>query len=129
MKLWKKSGALLIATGILHNLIGFMMGWEVLKALANEGFVNSINTEMDRNAIFWFLFSGFMLMLLGKLMQTYSQEQNKPVPAYLGYYLLALTVIGCLMMPLSGFWLVLPQALIIIMAHRKPAATKALATH
>lgn len=129
MKIWKKSGALLIATGIIHNLIGLIIGWEVLKDMVAAGFINSINTEMDRNAIFWFLFSGFMMMMLGKLMQSYSREQNKPVPAYVGYYLLILTIIGCLMMPISGFWLVLPQALIILQANRSKNSTNALAVH
>ncbi len=124
MNYWKKSGSLLIATGIFHNLIGVMMGWEVLKELVNAGIINSINTEMDRNAIFWFLFSGFMMMMLGQLMHRYSQEQNKPVPASLGYSLLIITLIGCIMMPVSGFWLVLPQALIILIANKKHNGTK-----
>lgn len=121
MTLWKKSGTLLIATGILHNVVGFIMGWDVLVAIAKAGFINSVGEQMDRNAIFWFLFSGFMIMLLGKFMQTWIDTYKKPVPAYLSYYLLLLSSIGCIFMPISGFWLVLPQAFIIIQANRKAA--------
>ena len=119
MALSKKSGNFLIATGIIHNLIGFYMGKKVLFEIFNSGIINSINNEMDRNAIFWFLFSGFMMMLLGKLMSDFVEEGQKALPVSLGYYLLGLTIIGCIMMPVSGFWLVVPQAILIIAEGKK----------
>lgn len=118
MNLLKNSGNLLITTGIVHNLIGFIMGWSVLTEIANSGFVNSINDEMDRNAIFWFLFGGFMMIIMGKLMQTFLQGGSQ-LPKWLGISLLVLALIGCVMMPVSGFWLVIPQALLIIYPRRK----------
>jgi hypothetical protein len=118
MKLWQKSGTFLVATGIIHNVIGLLMGWEVLLRLAAEGFFNTIDTDLD-HSIFWFLFSGFMMMLLGQLMQDYIREHQQPVARYIGYYLLLLTLVGCILMPLSGFWIVLPQAFIIIKANRQ----------
>lgn len=119
MKLAQNSGNLLIATGLIHNLLGLVMGRETLVQIIDSGFINSINTQMDRNALFWFLFSGIMMMILGKLMQDFLSENSRPLPASLGYYLLAITIIGCIMMPLSGFWIVLPQAILIITAARK----------
>ena len=121
MKLWQKSGTLLVATGIIHNTVGLVMGWEVLFGLASDGFFNTVDTDQD-NSLFWFLFSGFMMMLLGQLMQDYIREQKQPVAAYLGYSLLLLAIVGCIMMPLSGFWLVLPQAFIIIQANRQSSS-------
>jgi hypothetical protein len=118
MNLSKNSGNLLIATGILHNVIGFVMGWGVLTEIVRSGFINSINNEMDRNAIFWFLFGGFAMILLGKLMQN-CLDAGWILPKWLGVTLLALSLIGCMMMPVSGFWLVLPQALLIMSTHRK----------
>ena len=122
MNLSKNSGNLLLGTGVIHNLIGFVMGWPVLVKIGQAGFVNSVNAEMDRNAIFWFLFSGFMMMMLGWFMQEYMQANKKSLPAALGIQLLILTIIGCIMMPISGFWLVLPQAVLIILADKKQAA-------
>lgn len=126
MKLSKHSGTLLIATGIIHNLLGLAMGAPILTEIIDAGFVNSINSQMDRNAIFWFLFGGFMMMILGKLMQDYLHENDKPLPASLGYYLLALCVIGCIMMPISGFWIVVPQAILIIAAARNKVSVSSL---
>jgi hypothetical protein len=118
MNLSKNTGNLLIATGILHNVIGFVMGWSVLTEIAKSGLVNSINDEIDRNAIFWFLFGGFLMMILGKLMQDYLKAEAQ-LPRSLGVGMLALSVIGCIMMPVSGFWLVVPQAILILRPNRK----------
>ena len=119
MKIWNKSGILLIATGIIHNLLGFLMGWKTLVEIANSGFFNSVNDQMDRNAIFWFLFGGFMMMLMGHFMHLYIKENHKPLPPSIGYYLLILTIAGCIIMPISGFWLVVPQALVIILSNKR----------
>lgn len=118
MNFSKNSGNLLIATGVLHNLIGFVMGWSVLTDIVRSGFINSINEQMDRNAVFWFLFGGFTMIMLGKLMQDYL-EADWQLPKWLGLSLLALSLIGCIMMPVSGFWLVVPQAILILNTHKK----------
>ena len=118
MNISKHSGNLLIATGIFHNLIGFVIGWPVLTDIVRSGFINSINEQMDRNATFWYLFSGFMMIILGKLMQHYLEADWK-LPKWLGLSLLILSLIGCALMPVSGFWLVVPQAILVISASWK----------
>ena len=118
MNLAKNSGNLLIVTGILHSIIGFVMGWDVLTEIVRSGFVNSINDELDRNAIFWFLFAGFIMIALGKLMQD-CLVSGWRLPRWLGSSLLVSSLIGCIMMPVSGFWLVIPQAVLIMRTHKK----------
>lgn len=118
MNLSKNSGNLLIGTGILHNLFGVVMGWSVLTEIAQSGFINSIDNQVNRNALFWFLFSGFMMIVLGKLMQD-CLESEWLLPKWLGVSLLILGLIGCMMMPRSGFWLLIPQALLIMSTHKK----------
>jgi hypothetical protein len=119
MKIGKYSGKLMIATGIIHNAIGVIMGWSILKEIWMNGFFNTITTQMDRAAIFWFLFSGFLMMMIGKMMDDYIIEFNSPLPSKIGYYLLVLVVTGAAMMPVSGFWIVIPQALLIIFSAQK----------
>jgi hypothetical protein len=118
MNFSKNSGKLLIATGVFHNVIGFVAGWRVLVEIVRSGFINSINGQMDRNFIFWFLFGGFMMIIMGKLMQDYL-ETDWQLPKWLGISLLVLSIIGCVMMPVSGFWLVIPQAILILIPGRK----------
>jgi hypothetical protein len=126
MKAWKQSGNFLMATGVIHNTVGLIMGWDTLKGIASDGFINTINTEMDRNAIFWFLFTGFLLMITGGYYQDQIKQTSRALPARQGYYLLILSVIGCLMMPVSGFWIVVPQAMIIIIANSRASVAPAV---
>ena len=100
----KLSAYLLIATGVLHNAIGFTIGAPVLGEIVREGFFNTIGMQPDRNAAFWFLLSGFALMLMGLLLL-----ELRHIPKAFAWSLLTLSLMGVVLMPLSGFWLVLPQ--------------------
>lgn len=115
MKLWKYSGIYLIATGVIHNVVGILMGWEVLRDIVQDGLVNSVNTQPDRNAIFWFLCLGFFWMIIGQFLHNYILERNKALPVRFGWYLLVFAIVVCVIMPISGLWLLVPQALIIIL--------------
>lgn len=105
----KLSAYLLIATGALHNAIGFIIGASVLGDIASEGFFNTVVMQPDRNATFWFLFSGFALMLMGLLVL-----ELRRVPKTFAWSLLVLSLIGVILMPASGFWLVLAQAVYML---------------
>lgn len=109
----RHSGKLLIATGILHNFIGIVLFSPILGDILQAGVFNSIDPHFDRNAAFWFLFGGLMMVLLGMMVQ-WMYQQTGTVPAFIGWWLLAIGVIGVIMMPASGFWLVLPQAYILL---------------
>jgi hypothetical protein len=56
------------------------------------------------------------------MMHHYIKKEQKPAPLFMGYSMLICAIIGCIVEPGSGFWLFLPQALIIIFAHRKRKA-------
>jgi len=109
----RRSAYLLIATGIIHNLVGLGIGFSVLNDLLREGLFNTINVEHDRNAIFWFLFSGFAMMLWGALIL-----EIKQIPKTFSWSLLVLSILGAFIMPASGFWLVIPQAIYMIWHQR-----------
>ena len=55
-----------------------------------------------------FFFVGGILLLLGGTLQYYIRKEQKPVP------LLLVSVVGYILLPLSSFWLLIPQALIMI---------------
>ena len=59
-------------------------------------------------------FCGRILLLLGGTLQYYIRKEQKPVPLFLGYSLLLVSVVGYILLPLSSFWLLIPQALIMI---------------
>mgnify|MGYP000400550248 CR=1 FL=1 len=105
----KLSAYLLIATGVLHNAIGFIISAPVLGDIASEGFFNTVVMQHDRNAAFWFLFSGFALILMGLLLL-----ELRRIPRTFAWALLTLNIIGVVIMPVSGLWLVLPQAVYML---------------
>ena len=109
----RRSAYLLIATGILHNLIGIGIGFNILSEITREGLFNTINAQIDRNAVFWFLFSGFAMMLWGALFL-----ELKRVPKSFTWSLLLMSILGVFIMPVSGIWLIIPQAIYILWYQR-----------
>jgi predicted benzoate:H+ symporter BenE len=115
MKHARISGYLLLVTGFLHTLIGLVDGYPQLTEMARAGLVNSATTSPEREAIFWFLVCGVVLFLTGLLALGY----DRPLPASFGWGLLALSIVGTLLLGPSGFLLVIPQALyVLVIAYR-----------
>ena len=119
MKLWKYSGTFLTATGIIHTIYALFIGKDAFSEMLRNGLVNSIGENYSQGFAFWFLTCGIILILLGQTLQYYIRKEQKPAPAFLGYSILLLTIIGCIIEPVSGFWLFLPQAIIIIYSNKK----------
>lgn len=120
MKLWKYSGIYLWATGVIHLIFGLVSGWSNYMPMLRDGLVNSVGSDFERGFILWFLVCGVMLLMLGTLLQHYIKATGRPAPMFLGISLLVFSAVGCLIEPVSGFWLFIPQAIIIIAANRRP---------
>ena len=120
MKIWKYSGLMLLYTGILHTIIA-LFNFEVFMDIFREnGFFNAIaGDNFLHQSAFWFLICGIFLIPFGQTLHYYQKREQKPAPLSLGYSLLIISILGCIIMPVSGFWLFLPQALIIIIANKR----------
>ncbi|WP_194868270.1 DUF6463 family protein [Pseudoalteromonas sp. PPB1] len=105
----------LIAIGLLHNLVGLLMGWEVLTAMHQDGwFASTIKQDMmlfDREAIVWFLVCGSLFILLGCVLK-HMQKHDVPLPGLLCPALFTLGLIIVIIMPLSGGYLLILLALV-----------------
>lgn len=124
-------GSLLVATGVLHLLVGLFVFAGPLAAIAGDGF-GAIPPDLegevlDREAAFWFMLFGVMLLMLGGLTH-WAQARTGTLPLFLGWSLLALGVIGVVTMPASGFWLVLPQAALMLAVARRGRSETAVAS-
>lgn len=119
MKLWKFSGTFLTATGILHTLVALHLSKDAYAGMIRDGFVNSAIHDVNRELALWFLVCGILLILWGQTLRYYIKKEQKPAPEFVGYSVLLFAVIGCIIEPVSGFWLFLPQAFIIIRANIK----------
>ncbi len=68
-RLTRSSGLLLIATGVLHVLLGVLLGAEPLADIAQDGLFNAVDPYVDRSLVFWFLMSGVLIIMLGQLVR------------------------------------------------------------
>jgi uncharacterized membrane protein len=117
--MWKYSGQYLFLTGILHTIVAIIFGYNAFVETAQQGVINVIGGNIHLEYSFWFLFCGIVIILFGKLLHVYIKQTQQPAPKFLGYSLLVISIIGCILIPLSGFWLFIPQALIILTSPRK----------
>ena len=118
MRLGRYCGEVLIATSLLHALVGVLAFSRPLVAIGRGRFVNAVEPHLERQLAFWFLTSGVLIFALGQLTR-WAQRRTGALPASLGWTLLALAVAGVILMPVSGFWLVLPQAVLVLAASRQ----------
>ena len=109
MRTW--TGPLLIAIGLLHTVFGVTHYRRELAETWHAGFFNALAPALARKLAFWFLFSGFLLIVLGHLCLWLEKGLGRPVPAFVGWELLVLSLVGAALMPVSGFWLVIAAAI------------------
>ena len=112
------TGHTLLAVGVLHTLLGLLGFAAPLAAIARDGFVNAVDPHPDRQAACWVLLAGVLLMTLGHSAR-WAQRRTGTLPPALGWTLLAIAAAGAVLMPVSGFWLLFPPALLALAAARQ----------
>jgi hypothetical protein len=78
-----------------------------------------------RSRHLWHVAFGSMAVILGGLIH-WSQKRTGTLPAFLGWSLLALGAVALFLMPVSGFWVVLPQVVMMIVVARRGASRTAV---
>lgn len=116
----RKAARLLMVIGVLHVLGGCVVGREHLTRIFREGFfgeadsaLGALPTETGKELVFWFLLWGLFTFLLGQLVSHMEVRGLRP-PAYLGWELVAVSLLCAALMPTGGFWLVLVPAFLLI---------------
>jgi hypothetical protein len=115
------NGALLVGIGVVHSAFGLLTGAgllappggpprNLLAEIARDGVLGAIEPDPLRSVLFWFLFFGLLVMILGGLVHRIERDGGRP-PGALAWQLGALGLAGGLLIPASGFWLLLPVAL------------------
>jgi Family of unknown function (DUF6463) len=119
VQLWRYSGTFLVITGIIHTIYALFLGKGAFSEMVSDELINSTGENYSRAFALWFLVCGIVLILWGQTLQYYIKKEQKPAPMSLGYCILVFAVVGCIVEPISGFWLFLPQAFVIIAANKK----------
>ena len=111
MKPW--IGRSIVAIGLLHTVFGLVVFSPVWAALVREGLLNTVDRQPLRAAAYWFLFFGFGFLLLGALIN-WCEAQAVRLPSFLGWGMLAMTLVGVAVTPINGMWLALIPAIGLI---------------
>jgi len=116
MKCW--IGRWLIAVSAIHTLFAIVMFHSVLSSIVQRGVFNTVGNDPMAGAVVWFVLFGVVLFICGLAVSALEQSSPNRLPTSLGWSLLALSILGVVLMPASGFWLAFPPALVILL--RKP---------
>lgn len=115
------SGSLLMAVGALDLLYVLVFHSRQLVAVAQDGFFAAVELSpayLDREVAFWHLMFGVTILLLGGLIR-WTQAKTGTLPSFVGWSLLALGVFGAVLVPVSGFWLLPPLAVLMLAEARR----------
>ncbi len=110
-------GLLLLATGIIHSLVGLLVYAAPLADIGRAGVFNAVGSHADRNAAVWFLLSGVLLITLGQLSR-WAQQHTGMLPTFLGWTLLGVAAAIAILMPVSGWPLVAAAGGLLLRAAR-----------
>ena len=116
-------GKWLFAVGVIHSLFGIFFMRSTLATLWSEGLLNTVNGQPAREAVFWFLCTGIMLLITGVLIDQLEHERLV-IPRFVTWSFAVLTVIGVVVMPISGIWLLIPPAAGMVVRSRQPKKTR-----
>ena len=116
---WK--GLWLLGVAVLHTVFAVVVFQPQMREIVERGVFDCVGTDPMRGAVSWFVLFGGLFALLGwAVMLVERQAALAPVPLRaLGAGLLALALLGIVLMPASGFWLVLPPALALCLRPRR----------
>ena len=112
------SSNLLISTGILHSGIGLLipeLRVPLLRIVTERTTqIADVHDKFERECSFWFQVAGIMMISQGYLLRNYCQATRKKAPQWFGWYLTGMGTVGVIVMPASGFWLILGQGMLIL---------------
>lgn len=110
---------MLTITGIIHTIYFLVACGGYYLDIIKDGLWDAIGEDAMRSAAVWALVVGILLILWGETLQCYQNATHKPAPLFIGWTLLVVSIVGSMAMPMSGFWLFIPQAVIVLVANKK----------
>ncbi len=116
MKTWISKWLIFVAAG--HTAFGVMFFGNTYLEMLSKGLVGSVNS-VETAAASWFMLFGFLLFILSLLISVIEKHETLGIPNFIATLLFTLTTIGVVLMPASGFWLVYPAVIGIILNNRK----------
>lgn len=113
-RIWIGRWTMFVAAG--HTVVGLLAGWKVAGGVVERGVFNAVGSDPMTGFIVWFLLFGAVLALLGMAITAIERSGQLALARPLGFGLLALTTLGVVLMPVSGFWLMYPAVVSLLRA-------------
>jgi hypothetical protein len=110
MKNWR--GYWLMAVAFIHTAFALIMFADDYRSLYDNGIFNSI-TSVQGHAAVWFFLFGQVFFIVGLLVRHYEIAAGN-IPLSISINLFLLTITGVILMPESGFWLMFPAVLSLL---------------
>lgn len=116
-------GRYLVAVALIHTAFGLIAGAGTLRQMLAIGVFNSAEATHMSQALSWYLLFGAPLALLGMSITLLERSGTLAGTRGLGIGLLCLLVAGVVLMPMSGFWLIIPPVIALLRHSANPQHT------
>ena len=107
---------ILVVLGLGHTATGVVKFKEPLAQAVRAGFVGQFVGHPDRRAAFWFVIFGPLLVMGGHLAIHAVKTADPALLKIIGFYFLAVALVGSLAAPTSPFWVGLIAAAVFVAA-------------
>ena len=115
MKKW--IGNWIIGTSVIHTLFAILMFQDTWLQILNNGIFNTVGQDSQIGAVVFFFLWGLLYFVLGFTVQ-YLENNKIILPQILGFGLLINAIVSVILIPESGYWLMFPPAVAIIMSKK-----------
>jgi hypothetical protein len=112
-------GPFLILVAIAHLLLFAVLHAGRWAAIARDGVLGTVDGDDRREAAFWTMGFGLLLLLVGDLLR-HRPNGSGGAPASAPGIMLVLGIGGGVLMPLSPFWLFVPVGLVLLATSHRP---------
>jgi hypothetical protein len=109
-----------MAVAVIHCAFGVFVFRQHLLHIAQTGWLGGVEGDAMLSAVTWFMLFSPPLMVAGLAVHA-MERQGAALPRALAWWLLGTAAIGVALMPASGFYLVLPPAIAILLRARRNA--------
>lgn len=110
------AGTMMIWISMIHNVLVLYVFSKPFLSIVQAGVWNTVGPpHCDRGLAVWFLLSGVLMLMLGLLLR-WSYQHTGSLPRWLGWWSLGFILTGVCLMPVSGFWLMIPVAIGMLQA-------------
>ena len=116
MKRW--IGRWIIGTSIIHTLFALVVFWDIWTQIVANGIFDTVKNSFEIGAPVFFLLWGLLYFVFGLVIDALEKKEIIPLPRSLGWGLLINAIVAVVLIPQSGFWLLFPPAIAVIIAKR-----------